>query len=50
MLSDGGLFDVSNNVDVAKDGLTDELAPGTVDLIAEGIGFFKQSCGQPEQY
>jgi hypothetical protein len=43
MLSDGGLLDVANNIEVAEDGLTDKLRPGTVNLFAEIIGLFKQS-------
>jgi hypothetical protein len=46
MFSDGDLLYVANNIDVSDDGLTDELGPGTVDLFAEGIGFFKQSGWQ----
>lgn len=49
MFPDGGKFDVATNIDVAKDGLTDELATGTVNLVAEPIGFFKKSGGQSEQ-
>jgi hypothetical protein len=39
------LLDIAANVDVAKDGLTDELATGTVNLVTEPIGFFEQSGG-----
>jgi len=45
-LPDGGLFDLANNLDVAEDGLAYELAPGTVNLLAEVVGFFQQSVWQ----
>jgi hypothetical protein len=47
MFSDGDLLDMANNIDVAKDGLTDKLRPGTVDLFTERIGLFQQLFGQP---
>jgi hypothetical protein len=41
----GGTLHLANNVEVAEDGLANELASGTVNLFAEAIGFFQQSGG-----
>jgi hypothetical protein len=45
-LPDGGLLAIAANIDVAEDRLPDKLASGTVNLVAEPIGFFKKSVWQ----
>ena len=47
-LPDGWTLYMANNIQVANDGLTDKLASGTVNLVAEVIGRLQQFCGQSD--